>query len=48
MCCPDSHQMPQAGFKNVLHLGGGISSWRFSKRPLEGTKKNKGNLLPLQ
>lgn len=40
-----AYELYEAGFKNVLHLEGGISSWRFSKRPLEGTKKNKGNLL---
>jgi 3-mercaptopyruvate sulfurtransferase SseA len=34
-----------AGFENVVHLDGGLSGWRHSKRPLEGSRADGGNMF---
>lgn len=34
-----------AGFKDVTHLQGGLSGWRHSKRGLEGSRSDRGNMF---
>ena len=34
-----------AGFNDVTHLQGGLSGWRHSKRGLEGSRADRGNMF---